>query len=374
MNKGGTAENSVLIHDFLFGGFMKDNGKKIKEDLIRSIDEANERNQLIELKTKYLGKNGIIPKLGTNMSKIDPSERKEFGILLNDLKNLFNELFENKLNSINEELKKEQLKKEKIDITLPSTKIKTGNMHPLSLIIKEVEDLFVSMGYDVESGPEIESDLFNFEKLNIAKDHPARDMQDSFYITDDYLLRTQTSPVQVRTMLANKEKGPIRIICPGKVFRKDDDDMTHSHQFTQIEGLLIDKDINVSHLKGTLEHLVKRLFGDNREIRLRPSYFPFTEPSMEIDVSCFKCDNKGCPICKQTGWIEVLGAGMVHPNVLRDSGYDPDEYTGFAFGMGAERLAMLKYGINDIRDFYTNNINFLNNFNRIERSDSNESK
>ena len=230
------------------------------------------------------------------------------------------------------------------------------------------------MGYDVVEGPEIESDLYNFEKLNLAKDHPARDMQDSFYITTEMLLRTQTSPVQARTMDSNKDKTPIRIICPGKVYRKDDDDMTHSHQFTQIEGLVVDENISVAHLKGTLEVLVRKLFGDDREIRLRPSFFPFTEPSLEVDVTCFKCGGNGCPLCKQTGWIEILGAGMVHPNVLRACGYDPEKYSGFAFGMGAERIAMLKYGINDIRHFYVNNMNFLDNFDRLEKEDTNESK
>jgi len=226
------------------------------------------------------------------------------------------------------------------------------------------------MGYDVVDGPEIESDLYNFEKLNLPKEHPARDAQDSFYITDEHLLRTQTSGVQARTMDANKEKTPIRMICPGKVYRRDDDDATHSHQFMQLEALVVDKNISVANLKATLEIIAKKLFGEDREIRLRPSFFPFTEPSFEVDVSCFKCGGNGCSICKDTGWIEVLGSGQVHPNVLRDSGYDPEIYTGFAIGLGIERIAMLKYGITDIRNFYTNDLRFLNDFNRVDGGDS----
>ena len=223
------------------------------------------------------------------------------------------------------------------------------------------------MGYDVLEGPEVESDLYNFEMLNLPKGHPARDTQDSFYITEDKLLRTQTSPVQVRTMLSNIEKTPIRIICPGKTYRKDNDDATHSHQFTQIEGLVVDKNISMSDLKGTLQIFAKKMFGNEREIRFRPSYFPFTEPSIEVDVSCFNCGGNGCAICKNTGWIEILGAGMVHPNVLNMCGYDSEKFTGFAFGIGPERIAMLKYGITDIRNFYTNDMRFLKEFDKVEK-------
>ena len=252
---------------------------------------------------------------------------------------------------------------------MPAAKIKVGCVHPITRIINEVEDLFISMGYDVLEGPEVESDLYNFEMLNLPKGHPARDTQDSFYITDDTLLRTQTSPVQVRTMLANTEKTPIRIICPGKTYRKDNDDATHSHQFTQIEGLVVDENISMTDLKGTLEIFAKKMFGEKREIRFRPSYFPFTEPSIEVDVTCFNCKGKGCNICKNTGWIEILGAGMVHPNVLNMCGYDSNKYTGFAFGIGPERIAMLKYGISDIRNFYTNDIRFLHEFDKLEKED-----
>ena len=294
-------------------------------------------------------------------------EKREAGKIINDLKNEI----ESSLASIKSKIEstelREKLETDKIDVTLPSTNISVGSIHPITKIINEVEDLFVSMGYDVLEGPEVESDLYNFEMLNLPKGHPARDTQDSFYITDDMLLRTQTSPVQVRTMLSNVEKGPIRIICPGKTYRKDNDDATHSHQFTQIEGLVVDENISMSDLKGTLEIFAKKMFGNDRVIRFRPSYFPFTEPSIEVDVSCFNCNRKGCSICKGTGWIEILGAGMVHPNVLNMCGYDSNKYTGFAFGVGPERTAMLKYGIPDIRYFYTNDMRFLKEFDRIEK-------
>jgi phenylalanyl-tRNA synthetase alpha chain len=299
------------------------------------------------------------------MGDLSTEEKKEFGAILNDIKNYVT----NKLDELRSNLEVSELNNklmnEKIDITLPGTKLRVGNLHPLTRVANEIEELFLSMGYDIVEGPEIESDLYNFEYLNVPKNHPARDSQDSLYITDEYLLRTQTSASQVRTMMANKDKGPIRIISPGKVYRNDDD-ATHSHQFTQIEALVVDKDISMAHLKGTLEVLAKKLFGEDREIRFRPSYFPFTEPSLEVDVSCFACGGKGCSLCKGTGWIEILGSGMVHPNVLRMSGYDPDIYTGFAFGLGIERVAMLKYGINDIRDFYINDMRFLSQFNRTE--------
>ena len=256
-----------------------------------------------------------------------------------------------------------KLESEKIDITLPASKIRRGSKHPLNRIIEEVEDLFVSMGYDVVSGPELETDEYCFERLNLPKGHPARDMQDSFYITTEYLLRTQTSAVQARAMMANKEKSPIRIIVPGKTYRREDD-ATHSHQFNQVEGLVVDKDITFADLKGTLEIFMKYMLGDDTKLRFRPSYFPFTEPSYEVDVSCFKCKGKGCNLCKNTGWIELLGAGMVHPNVLKMNGYDPEKYTGFAFGTGLDRLAMFKYEITDMRLLYQNDVRFLNQFDR----------
>ncbi|MDD2518470.1 MAG: phenylalanine--tRNA ligase subunit alpha [Bacilli bacterium] len=353
---------------------MKETIKTIKEQVSIDLKNVSNLKELMDLKVEYLGKKGKVVEIGQQIGKLDVSEKKEVGMLLNDLKNHINTLFDELTLKLESDALEQKLKDEWIDITLPSTKVNVGTTHPLTKVIDEIEELFISMGYDVVEGPEIESDLYNFEKLNLAKDHPARDMQDSFYITAEMLLRTQTSPVQARTMDANVEKGPIRIICPGKVYRKDDDDMTHSHQFTQIEGLVVDENISVAHLKGTLEILVRKMFGNEREIRFRPSFFPFTEPSLEVDVSCFKCGGSGCPLCKQTGWIEILGSGMVHPNVLRACGYDPEKYSGFAFGMGPERIAMLKYGINDIRHFYTNNINFLDNFDRLEREMEDESK
>ena len=284
---------------------------------------------------------------------------------------------ENLIEVREEEFKKAEINKkleqEKIDITLPATKVKRGSKHPVNRVIEEIEDLFVSMGYDVVSGPELETDEFCFERLNLPKGHPARDMQDSFYITNEYLLRTQTSGLLARTMMANTEKTPIWVLRAGKTYRREDD-ATHSHQFGQVEGLVIDyKENNVSlaDLKGTLEVFVKKLIGKNSELRFRPSYFPFTEPSYEVDVTCFKCGGKGCNLCKQTGWIEVLGSGIVHPNVLKMNGYDPEKYSGFAFGTGLERLAMFKYGIPDMRYLYANDIRFLSQFDRKDEEDMN---
>ena len=258
-----------------------------------------------------------------------------------------------------------KLESEKVDVTLPGKDFSHGSLHIMTQTIREVEDIFIGMGYNIAEGPEVELDLYNFEMLNVPKGHPARDMQDSFYITENLLMRTQTSPVQARTML--KAKGePIKILCPGKVYRRDDDDATHSHQFMQFEGLVVDKDITMSDLKGTLSLFIKKMFGEERNIRFKPSYFPFTEPSVEVDVSCFKCGGKGCSMCKKTGWIEILGAGMVHPNVLKAAGYDPEVMRGFAFGIGIERVAMLRHGIDDIRHLYTNDVRFLKQFERGE--------
>ena len=276
-------------------------------------------------------------------------------------------IIEEKKNKIDTEELNKKLESESIDITLPSTKIPVGAPNILEKIVEEIEDVLMSMGYDVVDGPEIEEDKFNFELLNIPKGHPARDAQDTFYIKDEeILLRSQTSPVQARTMLEGKGVTPIRMICPGKTFRRDDDDATHSHQFMQIEGLLVDKNVSLSDLKGTIDFIVKKIFGDDCKTRFRPSYYQFTEPSVETDISCFNCHGKGCNICKNTGWITVAGAGIVHPNVLKNCGYDPNEWTGFAFGFGAERLAMLKYGINDIRVFYTTNLKETKLFDRKE--------
>ena len=276
-------------------------------------------------------------------------------------------MFDDKNKEIELNILNEKLKNEKIDISLPSIKVPVGSPNILEKLIEEVEELLISLGYDVVDGPEVEEDKYNFEMLNIPKGHPARDAQDTFYIKgEEILLRSQTSPVQVRTMLACKGEKPVRMICPGKTYRRDDDDATHSHQFMQIEGLLVDKDISLSDLKGTIDIIVKKLFGENIETRFRPSYYQFTEPSVEVDISCFNCKGSGCHICKHTGWITVAGAGVVHPNVLRMCGYDPKVWSGFAFGFGAERLAMLKYGIDDLRVFYNTDLRELATFDRKE--------
>ncbi len=320
---------------------------------------------LNDVRVEYLGKQGKITELSKMMKDVPNDQKKEFGMLVNEVRSFVTE----SLDEIKEKLEKEALNKklesEKIDITLPGTKVPSGSANILERIIEEVEDLLMSMGYDVVDGPEIEEDHYNFELLNIPKNHPARDAQDTFYVEDDkLLLRSQTSPVQARVMLANKGEKPIRMICPGKTYRRDDDDATHSHQFMQIEGLLIDEKVSLSDLKGTFDVIAKKLFGEDCKTRFRPSYYPFTEPSVETDISCFNCHGKGCPICKNTGWITVAGAGMVNPKVLEDCGYDPKKWQGFAFGFGAERLAMLKYGINDIRAFYNTDLRELKNFDR----------
>lgn len=342
--------------------------KKKLEDLLNfavsEIENVETENDMNLIKSKYLGKNSEFTNIMKEMSSLSIEEKKEIGLLTNEFRTSFTECFEKKLNEIKTEALNKRLENERIDISLPGKGIKTGSLHPLTHIRMVLEDLFVSMGYDVVEGPQVETDDYCFEKLNIPKDHPARDMQDTFYITEEMLLRSQTSSVQVRTMLANKEKTPIKMICPGKVYRKDDDDATHSHQFMQMEGLVVDKNISLADLKGTLLKLARALLGENTNIRFRPSYFGFTEPSYEVDVTCFKCGGKGCPLCKNIGWIEILGSGMVHPNVLKMCGYDPKIYTGFAFGVGIERLAMFKYGITDLRNFYTNDVRFLDNFSR----------
>ena len=350
---------------------MKEKINSIKENEIKEIETADSVQILNDLRVMYLGKRGKLTEILRGMGSLSPEERPVMGALVNSVKEEISEIISKR----EEELKKieldKKLEKEDIDITLPSKKVKRGSKHPLNRVIEEVEDLFVSMGYDVVSGPELETDEYCFERLNLPKGHPARDMQDSFYITDEYLLRTQTSAVQARTMMANTEKTPIRVIVPGKTFRREDD-ATHSHQFNQVEGLVVDKNISLADLKGTLEVFMKKMLGQNTELRFRPSYFPFTEPSYEVDVTCFKCGGKGCNLCKQTGWIELLGSGIVHPNVLKMNGYDPEKYSGFAFGVGLDRLAMFKYGITDIRLLYQNDVRFLKQFDR--KDEENEIK
>ena len=337
--------------------------KKLLEEDMNNVTSLNELN---ELKNKYLSKTGLITVLNSEIKNVPNEEKKEYGMKVNEVRNLFNEFYETKKAEYEEALLNEKLSKEAIDITLPSKRVKRGSKHPMTRITEQFEDLFVSMGYTVYEGPEIESDENCFQKLNLPKGHPARDAQDTFYLKDEYenfLLRSQTSTAQVRAMEDNKEKGPIRIVCPGKVYRRDED-ATHSHQFMQIEGLVIDEGVSMADLKGTLETFCKRILGEKTNVRFRPSFFPFTEPSVEVDVTCFKCGGKGCPLCKQTGWIEVLGAGMVHPNVLEMSGYDSTKYQGFAFGTGMDRFAMFKYGIPDIRTIYGNDIRFIEEFDR----------
>ena len=347
---------------------MQDKKLEIKNSIdnlkVSSIQELN------ELKTKYLGKSGIITLLSNEIKNMEKEKKKEFGMMLNELKTYFNEFYDVNKKRIEEIELNKKLESESIDVTLPSTIIPVGAPNILEKIIEDVEELMMSMGYDVMDGPELELDKYNFDMLNLPKGHPARDAQDTFYIeNEEVLLRSQTSPVQIRAMLANTEKTPIRMICPGKTYRRDDDDATHSHQFMQIEGLLVDKkenNISLSDLKGTFDIIVKKMFGETVETRFRPSYYPFTEPSVEGDISCFKCKNKGCNICKNTGWITIVGAGIVHPNVLKNCGYDPEIYTGFAFGFGAERMAMLKYGIDDIRTFYTTDLRETRIFDRSD--------
>ena len=339
----------------------------MKEDIEKIFEDNLDLQKLNNLKVEYLGKSGRITELSKMMKDLPNEEKKDFGMLLNELRTKFNNLYEEYKNNLETKLLNEKLSSEKIDVTLPGTKINFGAPNILEHIIEEIEEFFISMGYDVVDGPEIEEDKFNFELLNIPKGHPARDAQDTFYIeSESILLRSQTSPVQVRTMLKGAGKVPIRMICPGKTYRRDDDDATHSHQFMQIEGLLIDKNISLCDLKGTFDTVAKKLFGEDCITRFRPSYYQFTEPSVETDISCFNCHGKGCNICKNTGWITVSGAGMVHPNVLKNCGYDPKEWTGFAFGFGAERLAMLKYGINDIRTFYMTDLREVSTFDRKE--------
>lgn len=340
--------------------------EQIKVDALKEISECTNEAMINNVKSKYVGKKSAFNEIMAGMGSLSNEEKREVGSKSNEVRNLINEALDVRLKSIKDEELNKKLESDKIDITLPSRKRKVGSLHPLTMVREEIEDLFISMGYDVVDGPEVETDKYCFEMLNVPKDHPARDAQDSFYITDEVLLRTQTSAVQIRSMLANQEKKPFKLICPGKTYRRDDDDATHSHQFSQIEGLVVGENISLSDLKGTLETFAKKMFGANREVRFRASYFPFTEPSYEVDVSCFKCDGKGCNICKGTGWIEILGSGMVHPNVLENCGFDHNKYQGFAFGLGIERVASLKYGVTNIRDYFTNDYRFLKNFDRKE--------
>ncbi|SJZ34104.1 phenylalanine--tRNA ligase subunit alpha [Anaerorhabdus furcosa] len=338
----------------------------VQQEALQKIEACTTMDELQQAKVTYLGKKGPVQELMTLMKDLSPEEKPAFGQEVNVCKQAIAKAIEDKQQILEVSAMASKLEKEKIDITLPGYEPVLGTLHPLSVISQEIEDLFVGMGYDVSEGPEVELDLYNFERANIPADHPARDMQDTFFINAEELLRTHTTAIQTRELEKAQGKMPIKVICPGKVYRRDDDDATHSHQFTQVEGLVVGEGITLADLKGTLKFMADRMFGEGREIRFRPSYFQFTEPSVEVDVTCHICGGKGCSVCKGTGWIEILGAGMVHPNVLEMAGFDSKKCSGFAFGAGIERIAMLKYGIDDIRNFYINDVRFLKTFNRFD--------
>jgi len=335
--------------------------QRIRETVFHELEQATDVGTVNELRVKVLGKKGDLTAVLRGMGAMSAEERPRIGQLVNDLRIEFEKSLQTKHEMLKEAELAKRLTAEKIDVTLPGRSRELGRRHPLTLALDRIKEVFLRMGFDVEEGPEVESDYYNFEALNLPKDHPARDMQDSFYITEQFLLRTHTSPVQVRTMQSKEPNSPIRMIAPGKVYRRDYD-ATHSPMFQQVEGLVVGPDIRFSDLKGTLELFCKGIFGDSVKVRFRPSYFPFTEPSAEVDISCVICKGKGCRVCKGTGWLEILGSGMVHPRVLEMSQYDPAVVSGFAFGMGVERIAMLVFGIDDMRLFYENDVRFLRRF------------
>ena len=345
---------------------MKDKLQAIREEALKQIRESNRLDKLNEVRVSFLGKKGELTAVLKGMKNVDPKERPLVGQIVNETREAIEKFLEETKKKLEEKAREEKMKEEVIDVTLPAKKINVGHRHPNTIALEEVERIFIGMGYEVVEGPEIEYDLYNFEKLNIPANHPAKDEQDTFYINKDIVLRTQTSPVQARIM--EQGKLPIRMIAPGRVFRSDEVDATHSPSFHQIEGLVVDKNITFSDLKGTLEEFAKQLFGPETRTKFRPHHFPFTEPSAEVDVSCFKCGGSGeieghsCRFCKGSGWIEILGCGMVHPHVFEMCGIDPEEYTGFAFGVGLERIALLKYEIDDMRELYKNDIRFLKQF------------
>lgn len=344
---------------------MKEKLEALRTEALAALSDIAAAAALQELRVKYLGKKGALTEVLRGMGALSAEERPVIGQVANEVRAAIEQVLEQKQQQLQAEETNKRLREETIDVTLPGRQLPAGAVHPLNKVAQEIEDIFIGMGYSIAEGPEVETDYYNFEALNLPKDHPARDMQDTFYITEEILMRTQTSPVQVRTMQAHRGETPIRIICPGKVYRRDDDDATHSFQFNQVEGLVVGKNIRMSDLKGTLLQFAQQMFGEHTQIRLRPSFFPFTEPSAEVDVTCAQCGGSGCRMCKGTGWLEILGCGMVHPRVLEMGGYDPEEVTGFAFGMGIERIALLKYGIDDIRHFYTNDARFLTQFARM---------
>ena len=342
---------------------LKDKLTQLRDEGMAEIRNSKDLQKINEVRVKMLGKKGPITSVLRGMKELSAEERPVVGKFANKVRDELTTAIEDRRAELEQAELDAQLAEEKLDVTLPGTPVAQGQSHVIQQIIDQVVDLFVSMGYEVAVGDEVEQEVYNFEKLNLPKDHPARDMQDTFYVTPTVLMRTQTSPMQARMLEKHDfSQGPLKMISPGKVYRRDTDDATHSHQFNQIEGMVVGKHITMADLKGTLEVVAKSLFGDKLQVRLRPSYFPFTEPSVEADITCFNCMGKGCAICKHTGWIEVLGAGMVHPNVLKMSGVDPEEYGGFAFGLGPDRFAMLKYGVDDIRNFYQNDVRFLNQF------------
>ncbi len=339
---------------------MKEQLEKIKEEALKQIAASDALEKLNDIRVSYLGKKGQLTSLLKGMKDVSPEERPKVGQMVNDARALIEGRLEEAKTALAQKAREEQLRKEVIDVTLPAKRQEEGHRHPNTIALEEVERIFIGMGYEVMEGPEVEYDEYNFEKLNIPKGHPARDEQDTFYVNDSILLRSQTSPVQIRAM--EQGKLPIRMIAPGRVFRSDEVDATHSPSFHQIEGLVVDKGITFADLKGTLEEFAKEMFGTETKVKFRPHHFPFTEPSAEVDVSCFKCGGKGCRFCKGSGWIEILGCGMVHPHVLEMCNIDPDEYSGFAFGVGLERIALLKYEIDDMRLLYENDIRFLKQF------------
>lgn len=335
--------------------------QRIRETAFRELEQALDANTINDLRVKVLGKKGELTAVLRSLGSVSASVRPRIGQLVNDLRLEFENELQSKQQALKEAELNRRLEEEKIDVTLPGRSREPGRRHPLTLTLDRIKQVFLRMGFDIEEGPEVESDYYNFEALNLPQDHPARDMQDSFYITDQFLLRTHTSPVQVRTMQSKTPNTPIRMIAPGKVYRRDYD-ATHSPMFQQVEGLVVGPNIRFSDLKGTLEMFCQGIFGDTVKVRFRPSYFPFTEPSAEVDISCVICKGSGCRVCKGTGWLEILGSGMVHPRVLEMSQYDPAQVSGFAFGMGVERIAMLLFGIDDLRLFYENDVRFLRRF------------
>lgn len=342
---------------------MKEKLAELREQGLQAIENSQDLDKINQTRVKWLGKKGPLTQILRGMRDLSPEERPAVGKYANEVRNDLQKALADRKQAMEKGMLDAKLMAETVDVTLPGTPVAQGQPHVIQQIIDQLVQLFVGMGYEVATGPEVEEEEYNFEKLNLPKDHPARDMQDTFYITPQILMRTQTSPMQARMMEKHDfSKGPLKMISPGKVYRRDTDDTTHSHQFHQLEGLVVGEYVTMADLRGTLQMVGRNLFGGQLNVRLRPSYFPFTEPSVEADVTCFNCLGKGCDICKGTGWIECLGAGMVHPNVLKMSGVDPEKYTGFAFGLGPDRFAMLKYGVTDIRDFYLNDMRFVSQF------------